>query len=59
MSDGYVLAGYGVTVATLALYAARVLRRERSLARAMGAGPDVAAPADGGPEPAGGPGGSG
>ena len=29
----YVLAGYGVTVATLALYALRVVVRSRALAR--------------------------
>ncbi|MGH9281577.1 MAG: hypothetical protein ACRD0S_01435 [Acidimicrobiales bacterium] len=33
MSDGYVLAGYGITVGTLGLYAARVLWRGRALSR--------------------------
>jgi hypothetical protein len=32
----YVYAGYGVTIATLALYAARVLVRGRTLRRAVG-----------------------
>ncbi|MBW3574928.1 MAG: heme exporter protein CcmD [Actinobacteria bacterium] len=32
--DAYVLAGYGITLATLALYSLRVLRRGRALARA-------------------------
>ena len=35
MSDGYVLAGYGITVGTLVLYALRVLRRGRVLSRAV------------------------
>ena len=36
MSEGYVFAGYGITVATLGLYALRVLRRGRNLRRALG-----------------------
>ena len=36
MSEGYVYAGYGITVATLGLYAWRVLRRGRSLRRTVG-----------------------
>jgi heme exporter protein CcmD len=32
--SGYVVAGYGITLATLALYALRVLRRGRALSRA-------------------------
>ena len=32
--NGYVAAGYGITLVTLALYALRVLRRGRSLSRA-------------------------
>ena len=36
--DPYVFAGYGLTLATLAAYAARVLRRGRALAR--GTDPD-------------------
>ena len=35
MSSGYVLAGYGVTVGSLALYTLRVLRRGRVLARSL------------------------
>ncbi|MGQ0521652.1 MAG: hypothetical protein ACT4PX_10950 [Actinomycetota bacterium] len=35
MSDGYVLAGYGITLGTLGLYALRVLRRGRSLSRSL------------------------
>jgi hypothetical protein len=35
VSDGYVLAGYGITVGTLGLYALRVLRRGRSLSRSF------------------------
>lgn len=35
MSSGYVLAGYGITVAALGLYALRVLRRGRALARSF------------------------
>ncbi|HVM06335.1 MAG TPA: hypothetical protein VM242_14305 [Acidimicrobiales bacterium] len=35
MSEGYVFAGYGVTVATLGLYALRVLRRGRNLRRTL------------------------
>ena len=35
MSDGYVLAGYGITAGTLALYALRVLTRARSLSRSL------------------------
>lgn len=37
MSEGYVYAGYGVTLATLALYALRVLGRGRSLRRTLDA----------------------
>ncbi len=33
--NGYVLSGYGLTVATLALYGARVLLRERAARRAL------------------------
>ena len=36
MSDGYVLAGYGITVGTLGLYALRVLTRGRALGRSVG-----------------------
>jgi heme exporter protein D len=32
--NGYVAAGYGLTLVTLALYALRVVRRGRALARA-------------------------
>jgi hypothetical protein len=39
VSEGYVFAGYGVTVAALGLYAVRVLRRGRSLRRAAGEAP--------------------
>ncbi|MGH9179977.1 MAG: hypothetical protein ACRD0N_15705 [Acidimicrobiales bacterium] len=35
MSDGYVLAGYGITMGTLGLYAARVLWRGRALGRSL------------------------
>ena len=35
MSGGYVLAGYGITVGSLVLYAVRVLRRGRVLARSL------------------------
>lgn len=35
MSSGYVLAGYGATVGVLALYALRVVRRGRALARSL------------------------
>ncbi len=35
MNDGYVLAGYAVTVGSLGLYAIRVLRRGRVLARSL------------------------
>lgn len=41
MSEGYVFAGYGVTVATLGLYALRVLRRGRNLRRALDGSPDA------------------
>lgn len=33
--DGYVLAGYGLTVGAIVVYAVRVLRRGRALARAL------------------------
>ncbi len=33
--NGYVIAGYGITVATIVAYAARLLIRERALARAL------------------------
>lgn len=33
--SGYVLAGYGVTVVTLAAYSLRVVLRGRALARAL------------------------
>lgn len=46
MSEAYVFAGYGITVAALGLYAARVLRRGRKLRRAL-EGPDVPAARDG------------
>ena len=39
MSSGYVLAGYGVTVGTLGLYAVWVLRRGRALSRSIPARP--------------------
>lgn len=32
--NGYVVAGYGITLATLAVYSLRVLRRGRALSRA-------------------------
>lgn len=58
MSGGYVLAGYGITVGSLGLYAVRVLRRGRVLSRSLpgdvplaGAGPAPAA-ADASPAPA-------
>lgn len=35
VSGGYVFAGYGITVGSLGLYAARVLRRGRLLARSL------------------------
>lgn len=47
MSEGYVLAGYGATVVTLALYAVRVVRRGRSLSRAVAATPAAPAPDEG------------
>lgn len=34
--NAYVLAGYGVTLVTLAAYALRVVRRGRALSRAVG-----------------------
>ena len=34
--NSYVLAGYGITVASIALYALRILFRGRSLARRSG-----------------------
>jgi hypothetical protein len=34
--NAYVLAGYGLTLATLALYALRILRRGRALSREAG-----------------------
>jgi len=34
----YVLAGYGVTFATLGAYALWILRRRRSLSRTLGSG---------------------
>lgn len=46
MSDGYVLAGYGITVGTLALYALRVLRRGRVLSRGVPA-PEPSQPTGG------------
>ncbi|MGH9151030.1 MAG: hypothetical protein ACRD03_01205 [Acidimicrobiales bacterium] len=51
MNEGYVYAGYGVTLAALGLYALRVLRRGRSLRRTLAdapgaAGPPAAAPRD-------------
>lgn len=33
MNEGYVLAGYGITVVSLAFYALRILRRGRALAK--------------------------
>ena len=33
--NGYVLSGYGLTVASLALYGVRVLMRERAARRAL------------------------
>lgn len=52
MSEGYVYAGYGVTLATLGLYALRVLARGRALRRTLDAGahpgpPPAASPAPG------------
>jgi hypothetical protein len=41
VSEGYVYAGYGVTLATLALYAVRVLARGRSLRRTLTGSPDA------------------
>ena len=35
MSSGYVLAGYGITLGALGLYALRVLSRGRTLSRAV------------------------
>lgn len=35
MSEGYVVAGYGITVGTLVLYTLRVLRRGRVLSRSL------------------------
>jgi hypothetical protein len=46
VSEGYVFAGYGITVATLGLYALRVLRRGRNLRRTLG-GPEVPSARDG------------
>ncbi len=37
--NGYVAAGYGITLATLALYAGRVLLRGRALTRHRHGGP--------------------
>lgn len=50
MNEGYVYAGYGVTLATLGLYALRVLARGRALRRTLDAG------AQPGPPPAASPG---
>lgn len=36
--NGYVAAGYGVTLVTLAAYALRLLRRGRALSRSAGEG---------------------
>jgi hypothetical protein len=47
MSDGYVLAGYGITVGSLGLYALRVLRRGRVLARSLPGDVPLAAPGSG------------
>ena len=47
MSDGYVIAGYGITVGALALYTFRILRRGRALSRAV-------PPTDAPPQPTGG-----
>lgn len=46
MSSGYVLAGYGITLGALGLYALRVVRRGRALSRSFrttgsGSGPLV------------------
>ncbi|MDP9454139.1 MAG: hypothetical protein M3P97_12360 [Actinomycetota bacterium] len=41
--DPYVGAGYGVTLLTLALYSARVVRRSRALARSVSGGPGAPA----------------
>jgi len=38
--SGYVVAGYGVTVVTLAAYALRVVRRGRVLARSLPSAPE-------------------
>lgn len=44
MSEGYVWAGYGITVGSLALYGVRVLRRGRVLARSLPGEAPPAAP---------------
>ena len=49
MTGGYVMAGYGITVGSLALYAARVLRRGRVLSRSLPGDVPLAGP---GPAPA-------
>ncbi|MGI8686673.1 MAG: hypothetical protein ACR2MO_16550 [Acidimicrobiales bacterium] len=52
MSSGYVLAGYGITVGSLGLYAVRVLRRGRVLARSLPGDVPLADPATGAATPA-------
>ncbi|HEX2701561.1 MAG TPA: hypothetical protein VHM89_15280 [Acidimicrobiales bacterium] len=51
MSSGYVLAGYGITVGSLGLYAVRVVRRGRILARSLPGDVPLAAPDPTGPPP--------
>ena len=51
MSSGYVLAGYGITVGSLGLYAVRVVRRGRILARSLPGDVPLAAPDPIGPPP--------
>lgn len=47
MNSGYVLAGYGITVGSLGLYAVRVLRRGRALARSLPGDVPLAGPVPG------------
>ncbi|MFP5377549.1 MAG: hypothetical protein ACLGIO_12320 [Acidimicrobiia bacterium] len=51
MSEGYVYAGYGVTLATLGIYALRVLARGRALRRTLDAGAGAGTGAHPGPPP--------
>lgn len=48
VNSGYVLAGYGITVGSLGLYAVRVLRRGRVLARSLPGDVPLAVTADAG-----------